>query len=102
MSLRCGGKRVSRFSFTDLASLPQEILDRVVDRVLVGDLRERHVLDALEGLAQVLDELPAAVGALHLPVGELVHLGEDLPLSSEMQVRVSSALQLSPSEKWNG
>src|SRR5215813_3264006 len=79
MSLRWGGSRVSLFSFT-LRALPEEVLDGAVDGVLVGDLGERDVLHAVEGLAQVLDELAAAVGALHLPVGELVHLGEDLAL----------------------
>src|SRR5882724_11141026 len=79
MSLRWGGRRVSLFSFT-LGALPQEVLDGVVDGVLVGDLRERHVLDAVERLAQVLDELAAPVRALDLPVRELVHLGEDLAL----------------------
>ena len=52
-------------------------------------------------LAQVLDELAAAVG-FHLTVGELVHAGRMSSRSMSMHCRVSSALQLSPSEKWNG
>src|ERR1700738_5138518 len=79
MSLRWGGRRVSLFSFT-LGALPQEVLDGVVDGVLVGDLRERHVLDAVNPRARALGELSAPVRALDLPVRELVHLGEDLAL----------------------
>src|SRR5467141_618494 len=77
MSDSRGGSCVSRFT---LAPLPEEVLDRIVDGVLVADLGKGHVLHRVEGLAQVLDELTAAVGALHLAVGELVHLGEDLRL----------------------
>src|SRR5205814_9910303 len=79
MSDSRGGSCVSRLSFT-LTPFPEEVLDRVVDGVLVADLGEGDVLDPVERLAQVLDELPASVGALHLPIRELVHLAQDLRL----------------------
>src|SRR5262249_25004501 len=71
------------------APLPEEVFDGGVDRVLVGDLAERDVRRLTDVLAQVLDELPAAVRRLDLAVGELIHVREDLGLEQvDAQPRV--------------
>src|SRR5919198_5313771 len=95
MSWRWAGRFVllSRIPGID-PSLPlaEELLDAPVDRVLVGDLGERHVLLRPDGLAQILDELARAVRALHLPVAEQVYDGQDAVLQQlDAQARVVGA-----------
>src|SRR5262245_13290478 len=59
--------------------------------------RHQHVL-VRERRVQVLLELARAVGALHLPVAELVHARQDLVAQhGDAQLRVPRR-QLSPSE----
>src|SRR6266545_379215 len=54
------------------ASGAQKLLDRPENRLAVGDAAGDHVLAFAEQLVDVLEELAAAVGALHLPVTEQV------------------------------
>src|SRR3990172_2876077 len=78
MSCRWAGSSWRRDSTS--APLPQEGLDGAVDRLLVGDLGEGHVAVGPQVVAQVLDELAGAVGALHLAVAEEVHRREQVGL----------------------
>jgi hypothetical protein len=67
-----------------LSTRSEEVLDGPDDGLFVFDLADDdHAvgLAELEVLADVLDELAAAVGALDLAVTELVGRGHDLPLS---------------------
>src|SRR5271167_4105303 len=91
MSWRWAGRRLSCMGWSRLKvparkaagrSLPlaEELLDAPVDGILVGDLGERHVLGGPDRVAEVLDELAGAVGALHLPVAEQVHDRQDARL----------------------
>ena len=71
MSRRYAGKRLHRHGYLPL---PEEVLDRVHDRVLVLDLaRSRTRSSSSKCSLQVLDELARAVGALDLAVAEQVH-----------------------------
>src|ERR1041385_2660483 len=57
--------------------LSQEVLDAPDDAVLVADLGRDHAFVLSEMLAQVLDELPGAVGAFDLTISEEIHAREN-------------------------
>src|SRR5690242_3800487 len=57
---------------------PEKLLDRPQDGVAVGDAAGHDVVALAEHLVDVLVELAAAVGALHLPVAEQVHPRQQL------------------------
>src|SRR5687767_3915155 len=66
------------FRALTLAPLAEEGLDRGRDVLAVGDAGGDHAILAAEGLVQVLLELARAVGALDLPVAELVDARHEL------------------------
>src|SRR5664279_1113648 len=62
---------------TTLFSLPEELFDRVHDRVLALDLARDDAFVLVEVLGQVLDELTRAVRRLDLAVREQIHERQD-------------------------
>src|SRR5258708_37733916 len=75
----CGSDVFRANSVTSL-TLSQKLLDRVDDGVLVANLAGDEAILLREKLAQILDELTRAIGALDLSVAEHVDLWQELRL----------------------
>src|SRR5262245_57211160 len=75
----CGSDVLRANSVTSL-SLPQELLDRIDDGVLVANFAGDEAVFLGKELAQILDELPGPVRALDLAVAEHVDLRQELGL----------------------
>src|SRR5690606_8189664 len=67
--------------------LPEELADRLDDRVAIADLAHDHLLFVREVLLEVLEELARPVGAVHLPVAEGVGHGED-PVAQDLHAEI--------------
>src|SRR5207247_5442604 len=65
-------------SWLPLPAPPEKCLQGIVDRLPVGDFGEREVLVPIELPLELADKRALAVVALHLPVAEEVHAGQEL------------------------